>query len=147
MTRIFGLFVGLLMLAGCNQVVGAITAANALTGTTVSQRDLDLAVQAYDLAILEPLNAYRYTDAKHTVPRPFCTTAKPLSVTNFCANYDVLARIQPYTQRVENARVDVQACVRTQCSAMSALAATFRAAWADADVIKAQVNSQLRGAQ
>lgn len=139
-------FLSLAALAACQPfqtVSGIITAANALSGATVVQKDLDLAVQAYDLAIMAPLNTYRYSDAKHTIPRPYCTASKPFSATNFCASYDVLATIRPYTDKVEVATRDVQACIKTKCDRMQVLAAAFRAAWADTEVVKAQLSSQL----
>lgn len=137
-------------LTACQQLQTAsavITATNALSSATVTQSDLNLAVQAYDLAILEPLNAYRYSDAAHKVPRPYCTISKPWSVTNFCASYDTLARVRPYTQRVENAIRDVQECIDSTCNRMSALTAAFRAAWADADTVRGQITVQLGGVQ
>lgn len=130
----------LVLLAGCQTASTAINAYNYLTGITISQSQMDVAVAAYDVAVLTPYDTYRYSDAAFTVPRRYCTTAEPFALTNPCANFSILSRLQPYIAKAETARANLQACVATQCSGVSALVAAFKSAWATAQTnVTAQV--------
>lgn len=118
-----------LALAACQTAATAINAYNYLQGVQITQSQMDIAVAAYDVAVLTPFNSYRYSDAAFTTPRRYCTTAEPFSLQSPCANFTVLSRVQPYVAKAETARVKLQDCINVQCSGMAALVAAFKAAW------------------
>lgn len=116
-------------LAGCQQVSTAISAYNYLQGVTITQDQLDVAVAAYDVAVLTPYNTYRYSDAGFTTPRRYCTKTEPFSLDKPCASYDVLDKLRPYISKAESSRMKLQECVSSHCSGVQALATTFKDAW------------------
>lgn len=100
------------MLAGCNTIANVY---NVVTGVSITQSQIDASMAAYDVAVGTPLAVYRYSDAAFTVPRRYCTKTRPLSINDPCANYSVLAKMQPVDKAVNNAFRDLQTKV-TGCN-------------------------------
>lgn len=128
-----------LALAGCAQLM---TAYNVASGVAITQNDLNGLVSAYDTTVLRPFNLYRYTNYSDTLPaaqlapRRYCTKAAPFSVSAPCADYAVLAKMQPVLAAVDSAektlQADVTACTQNNdqsaCTGIAAAKAAFQSA-------------------
>lgn len=109
------------------------TAVGVVRGVKITQNQLNGMVAAYDTTVLRPYNVYRYSDAAYTVPRRYCTTSQPFTVSSPCARYSILVKLQPILKTVEDARKNLQADVtacntsgdQTACAGMSATIAAF----------------------
>lgn len=122
--------------AGCDTLKTISGGLKVVEGVRITQQQMDAIKATYDTTVLAPYNFYRYEDAGFTTQRRYCTKSHPFQVSDPCASYSVLAKLQPILKASNDALVNLQAKVsgcekdgdNSACSGISGAKATFDAA-------------------
>lgn len=131
-------------LPACSTIKNASTAIGVIQGVRITQNQLDVMKTGYD-GVLTAYNLYRYEDAAFTVPRRFCTKSGPFTIERPCAQYTVLAKIQPVLrtadQQFRKLQSDVTSCNelgdQSACSGLQGTVAGFNSSVAVAKAVLA----------